>query len=63
MFFNLSLAQLRESPSEPADEPAQVDSVMSAIPSQEIQRMIQEVRELDEDTLKVEKKNPKTSQI
>lgn len=37
-----------------------VQSVISAIPSQEIQRMIQEVKALDEETLKVKKKQTNT---
>ncbi|KAK2853372.1 hypothetical protein Q5P01_006033 [Channa striata] len=59
--FSLSLATLREctiergegaSHSEPAVTSACAHSVISAIPSQEIERMIQEVKALDEETLK-----------
>ncbi|XP_026234770.1 pro-interleukin-16 isoform X2 [Anabas testudineus] len=59
--FSLSLATLREctiergeggSHSEAAVTSVCAQSVISAIPSQEIQRMIQEVKALDEETLK-----------
>ncbi|XP_059213561.1 pro-interleukin-16 [Centropristis striata] len=59
--FSVSLATLREytiergeggSHDEPAVTTACAHSVISAIPSQEIQRMIQEVKALDEETLK-----------
>ncbi|KAM9366653.1 pro-interleukin-16 [Symphorus nematophorus] len=60
--FSVSLAALRECTIERGEGGAQdetatvtsacVQSVISAIPSQEIQRMIQEVKALDEDTLK-----------
>lgn len=41
---------------ETASVSASAHSVISAIPSQEIQKMIQEVEALDEETLKVKKK-------
>ncbi|XP_030269496.1 pro-interleukin-16 isoform X2 [Sparus aurata] len=59
--FSVSLATLREctiergeggSRDEAAVTSASVHSVISAIPSQEIQRMVQEVKTLDEETLK-----------
>ena len=63
--FNPSLATLRECTIERGEGGGQdeaaaitsacVQSVISAIPSQEIQRMIQEVKALDEDALKVKK--------
>ncbi len=66
--FKHSLATLREctierGEGESHDEAAVTStcahSVISAIPSQEIQRMIQEVKALDEETLKVKKKPPR----
>ena len=62
--FKHSLATLREctiergeggSHDEAAVTSVSVHSVISAIPSQEIQRMVQEVKTLDEETLKVKK--------
>ncbi|XP_046713359.1 pro-interleukin-16 isoform X2 [Silurus meridionalis] len=66
--FSVSLAELRERTIERGEEAEKTDgaserplntpsavcaqSVISAIPSQEIQRLIQEVKDLDEDTLK-----------
>ncbi|XP_007258207.3 pro-interleukin-16 isoform X1 [Astyanax mexicanus] len=66
--FSVSLAELRErtiergeesekdegKPERPLTTPSAVcaQSVISALPSQEIQRMIQEVKDLDEDTLR-----------
>ncbi|XP_066504376.1 pro-interleukin-16 isoform X2 [Hoplias malabaricus] len=65
--FSVSLAELRErtiergecerddsGPERPLTTPSAVcaQSVISALPPQEIQRMIQEVKDLDEDTLK-----------
>ncbi|XP_062273658.1 pro-interleukin-16 [Scomber scombrus] len=59
--FSVSLATLRECTIERGEGGAHDDaagtstcahSVISAIPSEEIQRMIQEVKDLDEDTLK-----------
>ncbi|KAF5906187.1 pro-interleukin-16 isoform X2, partial [Clarias magur] len=66
--FSVSLAELRERTIERGEESEKADcvserplttpsavcaqSVISALPSQEIQRMIQEVKDLDEDTLK-----------
>ncbi|KAM9461157.1 pro-interleukin-16 isoform 2-T2 [Clarias gariepinus] len=62
--FSVSLAELRERTIERGEESEKTErplttpsavcaqSVISALPPQEIQRMIQEVRDLDEDTLK-----------
>lgn len=67
--FKHSLATLREctiergeggSRDEAAVTSASVHSVISAIPSQEIQRMVQEVKTLDEETLKVKKTSDTT---
>ncbi|KAI4895455.1 hypothetical protein NFI96_031268 [Prochilodus magdalenae] len=66
--FSVSLAELRERTIErgedcekdggerPLTTPSEVcaQSVISALPPQEIQRMIQEVKDLDEDTLRLE---------
>lgn len=60
--FELSLATLRdctiergEGHDEGASASTSAHSVISAIPSQEIQEMIQEVKALDEETLKVKR--------
>lgn len=72
MIFNYSLAKLREftidqeegaSHDQAAVTSSCAQTVISAIPPQEVQRLIQEVSSLDEETLKVKKKRRKSHKL